>query len=286
MVGAAAVLGGVTRMTVSLVVIMFELTGNVNFIVPLMAAIMTAKWVGDALGKQGVYDAHISLNDYPFLDNKEEFSHTTTASDSMRPKLEEAPLAVLTEDGHTVGDVQAMLKSTTHTGFPVVVSATSKYLVGFVTRNDLVAALAKAKKSEHVFEYTPVYFRSLNADEQTAAISSAPSAGAVGGMGGAIKLMKMMVTPYGSDGEDNAASAAQISVQHQHQQQLQQSQQSQQHQQQQHQQQQHLLRANPLLFKRIVDLAPITVTDQTPMETVIDMFRKLGLRQVLVTHNG
>lgn len=30
----------------------------------------------------------------------------------------------------------------------------------------------------------------------------------------------------------------------------------------------------------------MTVTDQTPMETVIDMFRKLGLRQVLVTKNG
>jgi len=28
------------------------------------------------------------------------------------------------------------------------------------------------------------------------------------------------------------------------------------------------------------------VTDQTPMETVIDMFRKLGLRQTLVTRNG
>lgn len=41
-----------------------------------------------------------------------------------------------------------------------------------------------------------------------------------------------------------------------------------------------------LLLKRIVDLAPITVTDETPMETVIDMFRKLGLRQILVTHNG
>ena len=109
-VGAAAVLGGVTRMTISLVVIMFELTGNVNFIVPLMAAIMTAKWVGDALGKQGVYDAHILLNDYPFLDNKEEFQHTTTASDAMKPKLGDASLSVLTEDSMTVADLYGLLK--------------------------------------------------------------------------------------------------------------------------------------------------------------------------------
>lgn len=42
----------------------------------------------------------------------------------------------------------------------------------------------------------------------------------------------------------------------------------------------------PLKLKKILDMAPITVTDQTPMETVVDMFRKLGLRQTLVTHNG
>lgn len=77
MVGAAAVLGGVTRMTskwqteiidqskdisfdsivcllfaVSLIVIMFELTGGVRYIVPLMAAAMASKWVGDALGRE------------------------------------------------------------------------------------------------------------------------------------------------------------------------------------------------------------------------------------------
>lgn len=51
MVGAAACLGGVTRMTVSLVVIMFELTGSVKYILPLMTAIMAAKWVADALNK-------------------------------------------------------------------------------------------------------------------------------------------------------------------------------------------------------------------------------------------
>ncbi|KAF6779145.1 hypothetical protein AHF37_01296 [Paragonimus kellicotti] len=32
--------------------------------------------------------------------------------------------------------------------------------------------------------------------------------------------------------------------------------------------------------------SPTTVTDQTPMETVLDFFRKLGLRQIVVTHNG
>ena len=53
MVGAAAVLGGVTRMTVSLIVFMFELTGGVRYIVPLMAASMASKWVGDALGRMG-----------------------------------------------------------------------------------------------------------------------------------------------------------------------------------------------------------------------------------------
>jgi len=49
MVGAAAVLGGVTRMTVSLVVIMFELTGSLEFIVPTMVAVMFAKVSGSGL---------------------------------------------------------------------------------------------------------------------------------------------------------------------------------------------------------------------------------------------
>ena len=41
--------------SVSLVVIMFELTGGLQYIVPLMAAAMTSKWIGDAFGKEGMY---------------------------------------------------------------------------------------------------------------------------------------------------------------------------------------------------------------------------------------
>ncbi|KAI8041825.1 H(+)/Cl(-) exchange transporter 5 isoform X1 [Drosophila gunungcola] len=211
-VGAAAVLGGVTRMTVSLVVIMFELTGGVRYIVPLMAAAMASKWVGDALGRQGIYDAHIALNGYPFLDSKEEFAHTTLAADVMQPKRNET-LNVITQDSMTVDDVENLLKETEHNGYPVVVSRENQYLVGFVLRRDLNLAIGNAKRLiEGISSSSIVLFTSTQTIQN--------------------------------------------------------------------------LGPQPLKLKKILDMAPITVTDQTPMETVVDMFRKLGLRQTLVTHNG
>ncbi|KAM7184536.1 Cl channel CLC-3 [Naviculisporaceae sp. PSN 640] len=69
MVGSAAFLAGVSRMTVSLAVIMFELTGEVNFILPFMVAILTSKWVADAISKDGVYDLAQHLLGHPFLDS-------------------------------------------------------------------------------------------------------------------------------------------------------------------------------------------------------------------------
>ncbi|XP_073840234.1 chloride channel protein 3 [Musca autumnalis] len=212
MVGAAATLGGVTRMTVSLVVIMFELTGGVGYIVPLMAAAMASKWVGDALGRQGIYDAHIALNGYPFLDSKEEFAHTTLAADVMQPKRNET-LNVITQDSMTVDDIETLLKETEHNGYPVVVSRENQYLVGFVLRRDLNLALGNAKR----------FVEGINGQSVVLFTSTAPAQN---------------------------------------------------------------LGPPPLKLKKILDMAPITVTDQTPMETVVDMFRKLGLRQTLVTHNG
>ncbi|KAF0313157.1 H(+)/Cl(-) exchange transporter 3 [Amphibalanus amphitrite] len=209
-VGAAAVLGGVTRMTVSLVVIMVELTGSVSYIVPVMAAVMAAKWVGDALGREGIYDAHIYLNGYPFLDSKEEFDHTSLAADVMEPR-NNVPFSVITQNSMTVSEVESMLKETEHNGFPVVVSKESQYLVGFVLRRDLNLALAGARR-----DGVPGQSLCLFTAAPTGQWSGPP----------------------------------------------------------------------PLQLRRILDLAPITITDQTPLETVIDMFRKLGLRQTLVTHNG
>ncbi|XP_061454350.1 H(+)/Cl(-) exchange transporter 5 isoform X2 [Rhineura floridana] len=143
MVGAAACLGGVTRMTVSLVVIMFELTGGLEYIVPLMAAAMTSKWVADAIGREGIYEAHIRLNGYPFLEAKEEFSHKTLAMDVMRPRRCNLPLTVLTQDSMTVEDVEAIINETTYSGYPVVVSRESQRLVGFVLRRDIIISIGE-----------------------------------------------------------------------------------------------------------------------------------------------
>ena len=52
---------------------------------------------------------------------QDEFGHITLAADVMQPQRNE-PLAVLTQDSTTVAELQQLLKSTDHNGFPVVVS--------------------------------------------------------------------------------------------------------------------------------------------------------------------
>lgn len=66
LVGAAAQLGGVVRMTISLTIIMIEATGNISFGLPLMITLIMAKWVGDFYN-EGIYDIHIQLSGVPLL---------------------------------------------------------------------------------------------------------------------------------------------------------------------------------------------------------------------------
>ncbi len=40
---------------------MFELTGGLTYIVPIMVAVMISKWVGDALVSDGMYPFPSSL---------------------------------------------------------------------------------------------------------------------------------------------------------------------------------------------------------------------------------
>eukprot|EP00439_Symbiodinium_sp_Y106_P085435 s24_g28.t1 len=84
MVGAISMLSGFCRMTVSLVVIMFELTGELNYIVPFMCAVLTAKLVGDMM-TASIYDAHASLNGYAPIEGQADIRFDTVLADITKP---------------------------------------------------------------------------------------------------------------------------------------------------------------------------------------------------------
>ncbi|KAG9237001.1 chloride channel-like protein 3 [Amylocarpus encephaloides] len=134
-IGAAAALGGVTRMTVSIVVIMFELTGALTYVLPIMIAVMFSKWVGDAFGKRGIYESWIHFNEYPFLDNSEETLIPDIPVSQIMTRIED--LVVLTATGHTIQSLTSVLATHPHRGFPVVSDPREAILLGYISRAEL-----------------------------------------------------------------------------------------------------------------------------------------------------
>uniref|UniRef100_A0A8C0IVI7 Chloride voltage-gated channel 7 n=1 Tax=Chelonoidis abingdonii TaxID=106734 RepID=A0A8C0IVI7_CHEAB len=141
LMGAAAQLGGIVRMTLSLTVIMMEATGNVTYGFPIMLALMTAKIVGDYF-VEGLYDMHIQLQSVPFLHWEAPVtSHSLTAREVMS-----APVTCLrrTEKVGTVVDILSDTSSN-HNGFPVVESSPDPTQVaglrGLILRSQLIVLL-------------------------------------------------------------------------------------------------------------------------------------------------
>lgn len=69
LVAAGATMCGVTRLTITLAVILFELTGSLDHVVPFSLAVLFAKWTANAVEPASIYDLLTDMNSYPFLDN-------------------------------------------------------------------------------------------------------------------------------------------------------------------------------------------------------------------------
>ncbi|KAF2150046.1 voltage gated chloride channel [Myriangium duriaei CBS 260.36] len=151
-VGAASALAGATRMTVSIVVIMFELTGALTYVLPIMVAVMIAKWVGDGVHSKGIYEAWIHLNGYPFLDNRDDRPAPDVPVSQIMTRLED--LIVLTATGHTVETLNNLLRSHTFRGFPVVNNTVDALLLGYISRTELEYALRNATSSQRALPKT------------------------------------------------------------------------------------------------------------------------------------
>lgn len=64
---------------------MFELTGGLEYIAPTMVAILISKWVADALVSGSIYEGHIQINKYPYLDQGAIIPFGYSVSDVMTP---------------------------------------------------------------------------------------------------------------------------------------------------------------------------------------------------------
>uniref|UniRef100_A0A8C5H6K7 Chloride channel protein n=1 Tax=Gouania willdenowi TaxID=441366 RepID=A0A8C5H6K7_GOUWI len=141
LIGAAAQLGGIVRMTLSLTVILVEATGNVTYGLPIMLVLMTSKIVGDYF-QEGLYDIHIKLQSVPFLHwEAPATSHWLTAREVMS-----SPVTCLNKI-EKVGTIVDILSntSTNHNGFPVVVQVMEgdvpAKLCGLILRSQLIVLL-------------------------------------------------------------------------------------------------------------------------------------------------
>ncbi|KIY70625.1 Cl-channel protein [Cylindrobasidium torrendii FP15055 ss-10] len=221
--GAAAALSGIMRITVTVVVIMFELTGALTYILPTMIVLLVTKAVGDMLGVNGIADEMIRFNGFPFLE-KEDHAFGVDVSAVMKHELH-----VLTETGMMVQDIERVLAATDVKGFPIVSTDGFRTLIGYIGRTELLFVLERFRKVREVNDETPCSFKSS-------------------GAGGHQHL--------GMDEDANANVFESASS------------------------------SEGLQFWPWVNQTPMTVSPQLPLEIVMQLFKRMGPRVILVEDHG
>ncbi|KAK1521992.1 voltage gated chloride channel [Colletotrichum costaricense] len=220
--GAAAALSGIMHITVSVVVIMFELTGALTYILPTMIVVGVTKIVSEMFGKGGIADRMIWFSGFPFLDNKEEHNFGVPVSEVMRKELTSLPVS-----GMEFSELEKLLKEDKYQGFPVVEDTTSKILVGYIGRTELRYAIDRVRRE-----------RPIN-PEARCTFSPPPAS-------------LNATTPLTPTVTVNLDPMSTMSVD----------------------------------FSRYIDTTPVTAHPRLPLETVMELFRKIGPRVVLVEYHG
>jgi len=217
--GAGAALSGIMHITVSVVVIMFELTGALTYILPTMIVVGVTKAVGELFGKGGIADRMIWFSGFPFLDNKEEHIFGVPVSQAMI-----SDVVALPAHGMTFKNVERLLSQDTYQGFPIVEDLETKILVGYIGCTELRYAVDRARKEGRIRGDPKCTFSTPN----TSAITPITPGTAM---------------PFFSD-------------------------------------------TTSVDFSRFVDSTPVTVHPRLPLETVMELFRKIGPRVILIEYHG
>ena len=143
--GAAAALSGITNLTITVVVIMFELTGAFIYIIPTMIVVAITRLVMEYEGVTGgIADQMILVNGFPYLEYEKDdtFMNEVTAREIMTKDLKYISETVYLSElkslvySATAGDLK---------GFPIVKDndkiEPEKRSIGYVLKKHLVCKL-------------------------------------------------------------------------------------------------------------------------------------------------
>jgi len=117
LIGAGAFIGGATRMTISIPVIMVELSGELRFLLPIMVAIAVARAVADTLCAP-LYHQQMHLSCIPYLPHS--VSGVNMELFTLKHLISNQSDIAYLSSKPTLQEILDLLKDTNHHMFPVI----------------------------------------------------------------------------------------------------------------------------------------------------------------------
>jgi chloride channel 2 len=173
-VGAAAFAAGTTR-TLSSSIICFELTRQLEHLLPVLLAVLIASAVGNFFGPS-IYDELLKMKGLPFMPpfKSSNGSGNKTAKSIMRRDV----LFLTTES--TYEDVRTLLIQSHFASFPLVKSRKSRTLLGILPRTLLENALDKLETQLSALAHRQVEILNMALSDHASTASPDPSDPSVG----------------------------------------------------------------------------------------------------------
>ncbi|EMG50131.1 CLCN5 H(+)/Cl(-) exchange transporter 5 [Candida maltosa Xu316] len=167
-IGAASFMTGITKLSMCVVVIMFEITGAVSYVLPIMCGVMTSKFVSDWLCPNNIYDTWLQNNfnqkDDDFQANRVltnqgkgtgliSFSNSTSTIKTKLPDISIKSLMiplrqvkvlclVPENEPYTLSNLTSFVNDDSHEGYPMIINHTNPVYLGYITKSSLISKLS------------------------------------------------------------------------------------------------------------------------------------------------
>lgn len=161
-VGSAAFLTGVTKMTVWVVVTVFELTGALTYVLPIMITVLVARWTNDKFDEKSCYDLWIKFFEYPYLNEVQKPLPLIRSEKFMTPygKVE----GLYLEDDITIGKLEGLLERSFQ-GLPILTTRAEPKLLGWLSLSDLRYEFDKIRGISGISPHQSVSLRKEDENE-------------------------------------------------------------------------------------------------------------------------